>query len=153
MAEAVVQEMLEHPWRLRFSQFAGRAPVIIVGPLLNRTHDQLHTQALLKELQRALVNSGQFQAVADAGQRQEVRQERAEQGPPSRPESLKSGLQEPGADFILQGSISIMVERHENTTTTSYQVSLELLDIASAIKVWVGQKKLKPLLARGQTTL
>ena len=152
-AEALMQEALDSPWMPRFTQFAGRAPTIIVGPILNRTPASLNTQTFIKELRRVMVQSGQIHFVADAGQRQELRQERAEQGQNSRPDPVKPAVQEPGADFILQGSINTFVEDLESTRTIAYQVDLELIDIASNVKVWLGQKKLKKRLEHSKKSL
>lgn len=152
-AETMIQEALEGPWLQRFTQFAGRSPVVSVGTVLNRTHAYLNTQTFIKELQRAIASSSKVQFAADAGQRQEVRQERAEQGQNVRPDTVKPAGQELGADFILQGSMQAVVDELGNTTAIYYQVDLELLDIASNVKVWVGQKRIKKLVERSKTTL
>lgn len=152
-ADEMIQDALDRPWLRRFSQVAGRPPVVIVGTVLNRTHEHLNTQTFIKDLQRAMVNSGQIQFVADAGQRQEIRQERAEQGQSARPDTVKPGGQELGADFILQGSVNTIVDELESTRAIYYQVDLELIDMASNVKVWLGQKKIKKLVERSKATL
>ncbi len=136
-AEAMIKDALGGPWPQRFSQLMGRTPVVVVGPVLNRTHEQLNTQTFVKDLERALMQSGQVQFVADAGQRQAARQER----------------QESGADFMLQGTINSLVDELDSTRAVFYQVDLELVDIASNVKVWQGQKKVKKLVERSKTTL
>src|SRR3989475_9518326 len=133
-AEAMIKDALGGPWPQRFSQLMGRTPVVVVGTVLNRTHEQLNTQTFMKDLERALVRSGQVQFVADAGQRQE-------------------GRQESGADFMLQGTINSLVDELDSARAVFYQVDLELLDVASNVKVWQGQKKVKKLVERSKTTL
>jgi hypothetical protein len=152
-AEAMIKDSLERPWSQRFTQMTGRTPVVIVGTVLNRTHEHLNTQTFVKDLERALVQSGQVQFVADAGQRQEVRQERLDQAQNARADTVKPPGQESGADFMLQGTINSLVDELNGTRAVFYQVDLELIDIASNVKVWLGQKKVKKLVERSKTTL
>jgi len=152
-AEALIKDALDHPWSQRFTQVAGRKPFVVVGTVLNRTHEQLDTQTFVKDLERALAQSRQVQFVADAEQRQESRQERRDQAQHARANTVKPTGQESGADFMLQGTIDSLVDELDGTRAVFYQVDLELLDIASNVKVWQGQKKVKKLVERSKTTL
>ena len=58
-----------------------------------------------------------------------------------------------GADFILQGTINTLVDELEDTKAVFYQVDLELVDIASNLQIWLGQKKVKKLVERSKATL
>ena len=152
-AEAMIKDALARPWSQRFTQIMGRKPVVTVGPVLNRTHEPLNTQTFVQDLERALMQSGQVQFVADAGQRQEVPQERLDQAQHTRVDAVKPTGQESGADFMLQGTINSLVDELDGTRAVFYQVDLELIDIASNVKVWQGQKKVKKLVERSKTTL
>ena len=152
-AEALIKDALDHPWSQRFTQVAGRKPVVVVGTVLNRTHEQLNTQTFVKDLERALMQSKQVQFVADVGQRQDLRQEHLDQAQHARADAVKPTGQESGADFMLQGTISSLVDELDGTRAVFYQVDLELLDSASNVKVWQGQKKVKKLVERSKTTL
>jgi uncharacterized protein (TIGR02722 family) len=152
-AEALIKDALDRPWSQRFTQVMGRRPVVVVGTVLNRTHEPLNTQTFEKDLERALVQSGQGQFVADAGQRQEVRQERPDQAQHARADTVKPTGQESGTDFMLQGTINSLVDELDGPRAVFYQVDLELLDIASNVKVWQGQKKVKKLVERSKKTL
>ena len=98
----------------------------------------------VEDLERALANSGQVQFVTNAGQVQENKAQ-ADTGKPAG--------QDLGADFILQGVINTLVDESEGTKAVLYQVDLELIDLASNVKVWLGQKKIKKLVERSKTTL
>ena len=82
----------------------GRTPVVVVGTVLNRTHEPLNTQTFVKDLERALVQSGKVQFVVDAGQRQEGSKERLDQAQRTHEGTVKPTGQESGADFMLQGT-------------------------------------------------
>jgi hypothetical protein len=129
-AEAMIKDALARPWVRRFTQVMGRTPVVSVGTVLNRTHEQLNTQTFVKDLERVLANSGQVQSVAE-----------------------KPAGQDLGADFVLQGMITTLMDEPDSTKAVFYQVDLELVDPASNVKVWQGQKKIKKLVERGKTTL
>ena len=58
---------------------------------------------------------------------------------------MKPAGQELGADFILQGVIATLVDERDGTKAAFYQVDLELVDVTSDVKVWLGQKKIKKL--------
>ena len=152
-ADALIKDALDHPWSQRFTQVAGRKPVVVVGTVLNRTHEHFDTQTFVKDLERALAQSRQVQLVADAGQRQDVRQERLDQAQHTRADTVQPTGQESEADFMLQGTINSLVDELDDTRAVFYQVDLELLDIASNVKVWQGQKKVKKLVERSKTTL
>jgi PBP1b-binding outer membrane lipoprotein LpoB len=129
-AEAMVKEALKQPWPRRFTQMMGRTPVVSVGTIVNRTHEQLNTQTFVKDLERALANSGQVQFVADAGRR---------------PDQGKPAGQAGGADFMLRGVINTPGDARDSTQAGFYQVELELVDLASNVQVWQGQRKIKKL--------
>ena len=152
-AEALIKEALARPWSQRFTQVMGRTPAVVVGTVLNRTHEPLNTQTFVKDLERALMQSGQIRFVANAGQRQEGSQERLEQAPHTRADTVTPTGQESGADFMFQGTIHSLMDERDSNRAIFYQVDLELLDIASNVKVWQGQKKVRKLVERSKATL
>ena len=152
-AEVMVKDALGRPWSQRFTQVMGHTPVVVVSPVLNRTHEPLNTQTFVKDLERALVQSGKVQLVADTGQRPEARQERLDQTQHARADTAKPAGQESGADFMLQGTINSLVDELDSTRAVFYHVDLELIDIASNVPVWQGQKKVKKVVERSKTTL
>src|SRR5262249_51594156 len=113
----------------------------------------LNTKTLVKALERAHVQSGQVQVAADAGQRPEARQERLDQAQHPRADTTKPTGQEPGADFMLQGTITSLMDERDSTRAVFYQVDLELIDIASHVPGWQGQKKVKKLVAPRKATM
>ena len=140
-AEALIKDALDRPWSQRFTQVTGRKPTVVVGTVLNRTHEHLNTQTFVKDLERALMQSGQVQFVADTGQRQEVRQERLDQTSNTRAGTGQPPGQESGADFMLQGTISSLVDELDSTRAVFYQVDLELIDIVEQCQDLAGTEE------------
>lgn len=145
-AEALMTEALEHPWSQRFTQMAGHVPVVIVGPVVTHTHAELNPQTFMHTIERALSQSGRVRFVPDTGEPQPSKRA-------ARPEAVPLTRQEVGADFVVQGSIQSLVDELEESRTILYQVDLEIIDIASNIRVWLGQKTVKKVVERSKTTL
>jgi len=81
--------------------------------------------------------------VASKGERQEIRDERDDQQTHSSDETAKRLAEETGADFMLQGSIKTTVDQIEGRRVILYQVDMELVNVESNEKVWIGNKKIK----------
>ena len=139
----MVADSLSSPWSNRASANLGRPPRVIVGSVRNRSQEHLNTQTFVKDLERALVNSGVVDVVASSDERGELRAEREDQQQNASLETAKSMGKELGADFMLQGQINSILDGAGKEQVRFYQVELELVDLESNRKVWIGQKKLK----------
>ena len=53
--------------------------------------------------------------------------------------------QEYGADFMLKGQINTIDDQAGKEQLRYYQVELEMIDLLTNEKVWIGQKKIKKL--------
>ena len=113
----------------------------------------MNTQTFVKDLERALVNSGSVGVVASRDERGELRSERLDQQKHATLESAKSMGRELGADFMLQGQINSILDQSGKQQVRFYQIELELVDLESNSKVWIGQKKLKKLVTRPRAKL
>ena len=143
VSEEMVGDCLSHSWSSQAAAKLGREPVVIVGSVRNRTSEHLSTHTFVKDLERALVNSGTIGVVASSDERMEIRGEREDQQRHSSIESAKSMGQETGADYILQGQIHSTMDAAGKQQLRTYQVELELVDLETNRKPWIGQKKLK----------
>ncbi len=149
VSEEMIADVLSRPWLDTYkNSHQGKAPTVIVGTVRNRSDEHINTRTFVKDLERSLINSGQVEFVADQAERQEVREERKDQAAHSSEATAKEEGQELGADFMLQGSINTITDRLEDRQVRFYQVNLELIDIKSHKKVWIGEKKIKKLVER-----
>lgn len=144
VSEEMIQDSLNRPWLDRFKgSHGGKLPVVIVGTVRNRSHEHINVQTFVKDLERALINSGDVDFVASRSERGEIREERKDQAVYSSEETAKEHGQEIGADFMLQGTINTIEDREGREKVMFYQVNLELTDLESNKKVWLGEKKIK----------
>jgi len=151
VAEEMIGDVLNRPWVQDFRvRNGGQAPVVIVGTVRNRSDEHINTRTFVKNLERALINSGEVDFVAASGEREEIRVERKDQAAHSSEETAKEEGQEIGADFMLQGSINTITDRIEGKEVKFYQVNLELSHIETHRKVWIGEKKIKKVVKKSR---
>ena len=58
-----------------------------------------------------------------------------------------------GADYLMGGEISQIIDQAGSDRVVYYQVDLQLIDLEKNTKVWLGQKKIKKLIERAGTSL
>ena len=150
VSEEMIADALNRPWLGKFRTARRNDPVVIVGSVHNRSDEHINTQTFVKDLERSLINSGEVAFVAGAVEREEIRQERQDQASHASEATAKEEGQETGADYMLQGSINTISDRLEGKEVRYYQVNLELIDIQSHQKVWIGDKKIKKFVQRSR---
>ena len=149
VSEEMIADCLRRPWVEKYkAQNDGRIPTVIVGQVKNRSHEHINVQTFVKDLERALINSGQVQFVASRGEREGIREERVDMARNASDETMKEAGQEIGADYMLIGVINTIRDDIGNKAVMYYQVDLELIDMANNLKVWIGDKKIKKLIKK-----
>lgn len=144
VSRAMIEDALDRPWIREFqNRHSEEKPTVIVGPIQNRSHEHINTQTFVKDLERALINSGKVSFVADRSQRLPLRSERLDQASHASEATAKSEGREIGADYMLQGVINTIADQAEGEKVMYYQVNLELINIENHRKVWIGEKKIK----------
>jgi penicillin-binding protein activator len=148
VAETMVKEALGFPWLDNYVKSKGHQPVVVVGTVLNRSHEHINTQTFITDLERELTNSQKVTFVAGKGEREELREERREQAVHAREDTQRAAGKEIGADYMMKGNISTILDEADGTKAIFYQVDLELIDLESNVKTWYGQKKIKKVVER-----
>ncbi|GAB1721654.1 MAG: penicillin-binding protein activator LpoB [Nitrospira sp. CR1.1] len=151
VAEAMVKEALANPWLGNFTKGKNRQPVVIVGTVLNKSHEHINVQTFVNDLERELTNSQKVTFVAAKGERDEVREERREQAVHAREDTQKAPGKEIGADYMMRGSIATILDEQDGAKAVFYQVDLEMVDLENNVKSWFGQKKIKKVIEKKRT--
>jgi len=151
VAEAMVKEALQYPWLGNFSQAKGRQPVVVVGTVVNSSHEHISVQTFITDLERELTNSQKVTFVAGKSERDEVRTERKEQAVYASEETQKAPGREIGADYMMKGTIATILDEADGTKAVFYQVDLQMIDLENNAKVWYGQKKIKKVVEKKRT--
>lgn len=143
VSEEMIKDSLGRVWLTDFIAAKGKKPAVIVGIVMNKSHELISTDTFIKDMEREYVNSGKVSVVQAAEAREQLRDERADQQKYASPETMKKWGKEKGADFILQGEINSIVDKLDNKKVVYYQIDLELTNMETNEKVWIGSKKIK----------
>ncbi len=152
VAEEMINDALSRPWLGNFREAQNRKPVVTVGRIRNNSSEHIDTETFTKDFERELLNSGQIRFVAAPEQRMDIRSERQDQADWASEETKKMLRDELGADYILLGTLSSITDQEGDKQVIFYTTDLELIDIQTNEKVWMGNKKIKKGISRGSTT-
>ncbi len=139
VAEALIEQCISTRWYKK----TARKPVIIVGTVHNKTLEHIKVQTFIKDLERAVLNSGNIDIVASRGERAEVRDERKDMRKWASIKSKKEFGRETGADFMLKGVLNSIVDEEGGKKVVYYQADISLINLENNNIVWSGQKKIK----------
>ncbi len=144
-AEEMITSCTSGAWLSEFNKEKGRDPVVIVGTVVNNSHEHINADVFVQDLKQSLVNSGKVKFVSAKVERNEVRDERADQQMNAAVPTRAAMIQETGADFMLKGTVNSIKDETKGKYAILFQVNLELVNMTTNEKVWIGQKKVKKL--------
>jgi uncharacterized protein (TIGR02722 family) len=152
VSEEMIGDCLARPWKAKHLSERQRRPVIIVGLVRNKSEEHIAVGTFIGDIERAFVNSGEVELVASSEEREQVRDERADQQSNSSEETMKQFGREKGADYMLGGVINTITDEEGGNKVVFYQIDLNLVDLESNAKVWLGQKKIKKFIGRSKVS-
>lgn len=151
VADGMIQDVLEQRWLKEFKQkHNGKNPTVIIGTVKNRSYEHINVKTFIRDLEKALLNSGEIEFVASKSERDEIRNERLDQASNSSESTAKLDGEEVGADYMLKGELNSIVNKDGGESVKFYQVNLTLIDMEKNKKVWIGEKKIKKLLKQSR---
>jgi uncharacterized protein (TIGR02722 family) len=148
VSETMVTDCLNHPWLSEHMRDESKNPTVIVGIIRNKSSEHIAVNTFISDIERAFINSGLVDVVASATDRVELRDERADQTRYADEATVKQFGKELGADYMLNGDISTIIDQEKDTKVVYYQVDLTLTNIETNRKVWLGQEKIKKLVEK-----
>ena len=150
VAEEMVKDVTSGGWYKSY-ETRKNPPSVVIGEIRNKSHEHINTETFINDIQRYLVNSGKVEFVANKVERQELRDEKADQAGNASVESRKIAGEESGAEFMLTGEINSIVDQEGGKAVVFYQINLQLIKIESHQKVWIGDKKIKKFVENSST--
>ena len=148
VAEELISQTLSSSWHRDYKKRYRRNPVVIVGRVHNKTMEHINVQTFVKDIERAMLNSGVIDIVASKSEREEVREEREEMQEWASIKSVKEMFSETGADFMLKGVLNSIVDEEGGRKVVYYQADLNLINLENNNIIWAGQKKLKKFIKK-----
>jgi penicillin-binding protein activator len=148
VADELIPEALEGAWLPEWRGGHGEErPRIVIGEIVNDTSEHISKDVFMNDIQRVLINSGVVRFVADPDVREQLmnevqwQEQMAEGGGVSG--DVAQGVS--GADFMLMGTISSIVDQAGKEAIVYYKVDLSLTDLHNWEKVWIGTAERKHL--------
>lgn len=148
VARGIIEEALKSRFVEEWQQgHADKKPTLRLYPIRNRTTAYINHRFFTKQLEQALVRAGKLAVVAAAeerahtsdGELEDVREQADDQA---------QGRHDADVDLVLNGWIVSQEEQDAAVTVRSYLTSVEILDVATEKKVWIGQKRIRKQIAR-----
>ena len=150
VAEEMVKDALSGAWYAKYAA-SKTAPTVVVGVVRNKSHEHISTETFINDIQRALINSGKVEFVANKAERGEIRDEKADQSANAAVETRQSSGEESGAQLMMIGELNTIVDQDGGKAVVFYQTNLELIEIQTHKKLWIGDKKIKKFVERSET--
>ncbi|RKE04835.1 penicillin-binding protein activator LpoB [Marinifilum flexuosum] len=147
-AEALIDQVLNQGWISDYQKEFNKKPVVTVGLIMNKSSEHIDADTYIKDIEKAILNDGRVRLVQAGAKREELRQERADQQDFASKETIKKWGRELGADFILQGDITSIIDSYKKEKVRYYQLNLELTNLETNELVWIGDKKIKKYVNR-----
>jgi penicillin-binding protein activator len=145
VAEEMTRDIVQKPWMSHFINTYQRQPILVVGEVVNRSHEHIESDPFIKDIERELLNAGSIRIITHGSFKDNLRSQRRDQQNKAFTEVQKRSGRELGADFILFGSINAIVDTKAagKRQVVFYQTNLELADLETNEIVWIGEKKIK----------
>ena len=144
VSDELIKQLLNDNWINNYkSQNPNKRPILIVGLVKNKSHEHIDANTFIKNIERAIIQDGSARLVQAGNKREALRAERVEQQDYASSETAKNWGFELGADYMLQGTISSIVDTYKKEKIIYYQINLELSHLETNEIVWIGEKKIK----------
>jgi len=150
VAEEMIKDCLGQRWLYKW-ETENKQPTVIIGKVVNKSHEHISVETFTKDMERALLNSGKVNFVATKTEREQLRDEKEDMTDNASVQTAKSMGEETGADLMLIGTLNTIVDQDGGKAVVFYQTNLELIEIESNRKVWIGEKKIKKFVERAKT--
>jgi uncharacterized protein (TIGR02722 family) len=147
VSEEMIKDALNQSWIYKWES-NNKQPTVIIGKVVNKSHEHINVETFTKDIERSLLNSGRVNFVASKNEREQIREERADQQEFASAQTRKDFGEESGAELMMTGAINAVVDQSGKKAIIYYQVNMELINLESNQKVWIGEKKIKKYVER-----
>ena len=143
VADEMAADCINRPWRTSFENKLSKKPTIIVGEIVNKSHEHIEASTFIKDIEKEFINTATVRVVQSDSFREKLRMERADQQKFSSLDTQKKWGKELGADYMMFGTLNSIVDQEGKRKVIFYQINLELADLETNEIVWIGDKKIK----------
>lgn len=146
----IVDQVIKSPRIERFASRNTRDPVVTIGRIKDETGEFFDTQIIANSLKTAIIKSGVLEFMANADIRDEMRQEVINQADHANEAQAKAIDDEDAADYMLTGSVKIMVQNNGKKQERTYIVNIEMTDLQThrSVDMFEPSEKVKDYLKK-----
>ncbi len=125
----IVDQIIQSPRIVRFSAKNNRDPIVTIGNIRDETGEFFDTQIIANSLKTSVLKSGVLEFMANKDVRDQMREEVYEQADHASEDSAKAIDEEDAADYMLTGSVKLMIQNNGKMQERTYIVNIELTDL------------------------
>ena len=129
VCQDIVDQVVKSPRIAQFSGKNGRDPVVTIGKIKDETGEFFDTQIIANSLKTAILKSGILEFMANKDVRDSMRDEAREQADYANQDQAVAIGDEDAADYMLTGSVKLMVQRTKKQQERTYIINIELTDL------------------------
>lgn len=155
-SEALIYECFAAAWLPQFTKAQSRTPSVRIGSIVNQTDEHLDAQMFIKNIERAMINSGKVQVLVQAGAESDALAQEDARGGRALPPQQGAELKVPGqlrADYVAAVRVASSLDQVEGREVRLYKINFELIDSDSGAKAWIGDYEVKKLVSRKKWAL
>lgn len=151
-SEALIKQCFEAAWLGNFVNESGRQPNVGVARIVNKSDEHIDAGVFVKNIERAMVNSGKVSVVAAEGHEMEAVQGAVQEGASGMvsEDSAPSVGQWAGKDFVMVGRVTSIVDQVQGQRTKFYKITFELINTTTRKKVWIGDHEIKKVVTQAR---
>jgi len=114
-SQALIQDCFTAAWLSDFTDAKKRKPAVRVRGIVNKTDEHIDAQVFIKNIERAMINSGKVRVLAQEGDEQgSMRREQGEAISGAQSDSTPvSAANEAGADFVVAVRMASILDQIE----------------------------------------
>ena len=155
VCESLINDCLNSP---RVAQaieaMGGKQPIVLVGSFKNESSEHIDTSIISRTMETVIFNSGKMDFVAGGDTRSELRAERQDQQGNASEDTASALANETGANFMLFGTVSAIVDKAGNQAVRAYVVNAEMTNIETNQRMWMGMNnEIKKVVTRAKNKL
>ncbi len=125
----IVKQVIASPRIERFSEKNSRDPIVTIGTIKDETGEFFDTQIIANSMKTAILKSGVLEFMANKDVRNEMRDEVFDQADHANEDKAVAIDDEDAADYMLTGSVKLMVQNSGKIQERTYIVNIELTDL------------------------
>lgn len=149
---ALIKDCFSGAWLMNFVEETGNKPAMRVRKIVNKTDEHIDAQVFIKNLEKAMVNSGKVRVLAQAGAELSAVNAEEDYGVEGRVADGPAIGEQKGGDFVLTVHMTSILDQVEGEKVKFYKINAELINATTGDKVWIGDHEIQKYVTQAKAT-